>query len=58
MQAQGFIQSVGCDVNEFWRELNALAALFEHVCKLKLDFSYITNCVKFSRNFEPIIIES
>ena len=24
MQAQGFIQSVGCDVNEFWTESNAL----------------------------------
>lgn len=24
MQAQGFIQSVGCDVNEFWAESNAL----------------------------------
>ena len=25
MQAQGFIQSVGMDVGEFWREANALA---------------------------------
>ena len=25
MQAQGYIQSVGCDVNEFWREANVLA---------------------------------
>lgn len=25
MQAQGFIQSVGCDVNEFWAESNSLA---------------------------------
>ena len=24
MQAQGFIQSVGCDVNEFWTESNTL----------------------------------
>ena len=24
MQAQGFIQSVGCDVNEFWAESNTL----------------------------------
>lgn len=26
MQAQGYIQSVGCDVEEFWRQSNALAA--------------------------------
>lgn len=25
MQAQGFIQSVGMDVQEFWKESNALA---------------------------------
>ena len=28
MQAQGFIQSLNVDVNEFWRESNTLATIF------------------------------
>lgn len=45
MQAQGFIQSVGEDVSEFWRQANELAKS----CDMDMNLAYMLTMVKKAR---------
>lgn len=52
MQAQGYIQSVDCDVDEFWRESNRLAE--ENGMDMNLAYMY-TMCKKAKGKFYPTL---
>lgn len=49
MQAQGFIQSLNVDVNEFWQELNSLAK--EHDMDNNLAYMYMMATKSYGKQF-------